>query len=140
REYAAAHKWKFNLPPRPAFAVVTAFALVLIVGVTAFRISDTISPSRQQHVDAANYPIGAADWLAAHPEVGTRMFNQYGFGGYLAYRFYPDPTRRVYIFGEAELMGDDLLHRYQEVASLRSNWNSLLDQDRVDYVVFNRGE
>ena len=68
------------------------------------------------------------------------MFNQYGYGGYLAYRFYPDPNRRVYVFGEAELMGDPLLLRYQAVASLRSDWASILDQDRVDYVVFNRGQ
>jgi len=95
---------------------------------------------QQDDVITSEFPVGAADYLAAHPEVGTRMFNQYGYGGYLAYRFYPDPNRRVYIFGEAELMGDDLLHRYQDVASLRANWTQVLDQDRVDYVVFNRGE
>src|SRR5438034_1047588 len=115
KELAAAQKWKFNLPPRPAFAAITALALVLIIGVTALRVSNTISPERQQQVEAANYPIGAADWLAAHPDVGTRMFNQYGFGGYLAYRFYPQPNRKVFIFGEAALMGDDLLNEYADV-------------------------
>src|SRR3989449_5776816 len=46
KELAAAQKWKFTLPPRPAFAAVTAIALVLIIGVTALRVSNTISPQR----------------------------------------------------------------------------------------------
>ena len=140
KEFAAAQKWKFNLPPRPAFAAITAVALVVIVGVTALRISDNISPARQQRLDNANYPVGAADWLAAHPDVGTRMFNQYGFGGYLAYRFYPEPNRKVFIFGEAALMGDDLLNEYADVYYVRANWKQVLDKYRVDYVVENNGD
>src|SRR5438034_92542 len=140
KELAAAQKWKFNLPPRPAFAAVTAVALVLIIGVTALRVSNTISPERQQQLDAANYPVGAADWLAAHPDIGTRMFNQYGCGGYLAYRFYPQPNRRVFIFGEAALMGDDLLNEYADVYYVRASWKQVLDKYGVDYVVENKGD
>ena len=139
QRFSTARGWRLAAaPPRPLFAATTALALLLISASTVVVIASHLS--QQDQVIRSQFPVGAADWLAAHPEVGTRMFNQYGYGGYLAYRFYPDPNRRVYIFGEAELMGDDLLHRYQDVASLRSNWNSLLDQDRVDYVVFNRGE
>jgi hypothetical protein len=140
REFAAARNWKLTVPPRPAFAVITAAALLVIVGATSLRVASTISPARQQQVDVANYPVGAADWLAAHPEVGTRMFNQYGFGGYLAYRFYPEPNRRVFIFGEAALMGDDLLNEYADVYYVRSNWKQVLDKYGVDYVVENRGD
>ncbi len=84
----------------------------------------------------ANYPVAAADWLAAHPTIGTRMFNEYDWGGYLAYRFYPSSTRRVFIYGEAELMGDHLLAEYVEVNQLHSDWEQVLDQYGVDYVVF----
>src|SRR5689334_4841384 len=84
-EYTAAHNWKFELPPRTVFAVLTALALVVIVGVTSLRVATAIAPARQAQLDASTYPVGAADWLAAHPEVGTRMYNQYGWGGYLAY-------------------------------------------------------
>jgi hypothetical protein len=140
REFAAARDWKLTVPARPAFAAITALALVVIVGATSLRVAYTISPARQQQVDAENYPVGAADWLAAHPDVGTRMFNQYGFGGYLAYRFFPEPNRRVFIFGEAALMGDDLLNEYADVYYVRSNWKDVLDKYRVDYVVENRGD
>jgi hypothetical protein len=68
------------------------------------------------------------------------MFNQYGWGGYLVDRFYPDEHRRVFIFGEAALMGDPLLNQYEDVVSLRPDWKAVLDQYKVDYVVYNRGE
>jgi len=139
QSFSAARGWKpVVAPPRPLFAATTALALLLISGATVGVIASHLH--EQDQVIRSEFPVGAADWLAANPDLGTRMFNQYGYGGYLAYRFYPDPNRRVYIFGEAELMGDDLLHRYQDVASLRANWNAVLDEDRVDYVVFNRGQ
>jgi hypothetical protein len=68
------------------------------------------------------------------------MYNQYGWGGYLAYRFYPQPNRRVFIFGEAALMGDPLLNQYEDVQTLRPDWKQVLDQYKVDYIVYNRGE
>src|SRR5260370_26371951 len=68
------------------------------------------------------------------------MYNQYGWGGYLAYRFYPRDNRRVFIFGEAALMGDPLLNEYEDVQTLRSTWKQRLDQYQVDYVVFNKGK
>jgi hypothetical protein len=140
KELAAARGWKPKLPPRRIFAVTTAVVLLVITSATALHIANGIGAAAQRKLDAASYPIGAADWLAAHPEVGTRMYNQYGWGGYLAYRFYPDPNRRVFIFGEAALMGDPLLNQYEDVQTLRSDWKQVLDRYGIDYVVYNRGE
>jgi hypothetical protein len=140
KELAAARGWKFDLPPRRLFAAVTAIVLILITGVTVVRIVDATSPAKQASLDASSYPVGAADWLAAHPEVGTRMYNQYGWGGYLANRFYPEPNRRVFIFGEAALMGDPLLNDYEDIQTLRSDWKTQLDRYGIDYVVYNRDE
>jgi hypothetical protein len=140
KELARTRRWSFALPPRPVFAVATAIALVVIAGATAIRVADSISPAQQQSMDRSTYPIGAADWLAAHPQVGTRMYNQYGWGGYLANRFYPQANRKVFIFGEAALMGDSLLNQYEDVQTLRPDWKQVLDQWKVDYVVYNRGE
>jgi hypothetical protein len=94
---------------------------------------------RQPALTAQAVPVGAADWLAAHPGTGTRVFNEYAWGGYLADRLYPDPDRRVYVLTEGVLMGDALLRRYDRVATLQPGWRDVLDQDRVDYVVFDRG-
>jgi hypothetical protein len=139
RRVSAARGWRIGTsPPRPLFAAVSGAALLVIAVASAGVITSHLRT--QDQVIRSEYPVGAADWLAAHPDVGTRMFNQYGYGGYLANRFYPDPNRRVFVFGEAELMGDDLLLKYQDVASLRTTWKQVLDDYRVDYVVFNRGE
>ena len=139
RELAAAHRWSYQLPPRRLFAVTTAVVLVLIAGITTVRVAGNVSPAKQHTMDAQTYPVAAADWLAAHPEVGTRMYNQYGWGGYLAYRFYPDPNRRVFIFGEAALMGDSLLNEYEHVQDIHPDWKQILDKYQVDYVVYNQG-
>jgi hypothetical protein len=139
RRASAARGWRTGASqPRPLFAVTTAVALVVIAAASAAVMASHLRT--QDQVLRSEYPVAAADWLAANPGVGTRMFNQYGYGGYLADRFYPDPNRRVFVFGEAELMGDELLLKYQDVASLRSDWKQVLDGYRVDYVVFNRGE
>jgi hypothetical protein len=140
RELSTRRGWKFPPLARPLFAVITAVVLVFIILVAVVKIDANIGPAAQAKLDASSYPIGAADWLKAHPDVGTRMYNQYGWGGYLAYRFYPDPNRKVFIFGEAELMGDPLLNQYNDVQNLRPDWKEILDQYHVDYVIFNRGE
>jgi hypothetical protein len=140
KELSTARNWNLELPPRRIFAVITSVVLVIIVLATTLHIADSVSPAKQKSLDTASYPVGAADWLEAHPEVGTKMYNQYGWGGYLAYRFYPEPNRRVFIFGEAALMGDPLLNEYQDVQTLRSDWKQVLDKYGVDYIVYNRGE
>jgi hypothetical protein len=138
KEFAAARKWTYDLPPRRPFAVITAVVLIFIALITTLRIANNVSPAHQQSMDAESYPVAAADWLAAHPQIGTRMYNQYGWGGYLANRFYPDQNRRVFIFGEAALMGDQLLNEYQDVQTLRPDWKQVLDRYGVDYIIYNK--
>ncbi|TMD74878.1 MAG: hypothetical protein E6I82_05925 [Chloroflexi bacterium] len=86
KEFAAARKWSYDLPPRKLFAVITAVVLIFIALITTLRVANNVSPAHQQSMDSESYPVAAADWLAAHPDVGTRMYNQYGWGGYLANR------------------------------------------------------
>ena len=137
-EVAAARGWKPVAPARPLFAATTALVLVAIAAATAGKIVGDINPGEQASVTAQNYPVAAADWLASHPDTCTRMFNQYGWGGYLAYRFYPQPNRKVFIFGEAVLMGDQLLNEYADVQFVQADWSGILDRYGVDCVVYNR--
>ena len=140
RDIATSHGWSFTIPPRRPFAVVTAAALVIIALGTSFRVYNNVNPAHQAALDSQTYPVAAADWLEAHPNVGTHMFNQYGWGGYLAYRFYPQENRKVFIFGEAALMGDGLLNDYEHIYALHSDWKTLLDRYHIDYVVENKGD
>jgi hypothetical protein len=122
----------------PARSTTLALSALAVVSAVAVGIA-ALTLRGQTAATAANYPVAAADWLAAHPGVGTRMFNEYSWGGYLAYRFFPQPARRVFIYGESELMGDSLLAQYADINNLRSDWRSLLDRFHVDYVVFPTG-
>ena len=45
----------------------------------------------------------------------------------------------MFVLSEGVLMGDAQLRRYGEVATLGPGWRRILDQDGVDYVVFDRG-
>ena len=56
---------------------------------------------------AQEYPVCAAQWLAGAPD-GLKIFNQYGEGGYLAYTL-SSHDDKVFIFGDAALMGDQML-------------------------------
>jgi len=116
--------------PREALVMLLALATVAGLGLSAYTLRGQAASTN------ANYPVAAADWLDAHPQVGTRMFNEYSWGGYLSYRFYPEQNRRVFIYGEAELVGDRLLAQYVEVNQLHSDWMQVLDEYRVDYVLF----
>ena len=138
-ERAIRGRWQRSQAPASALLPVVAVATILLIaGATAYKAGNELE--RQDAVTRTQVPVGAANFLAAHPEIGTRMYNQYGWGGYLAYRFYPDPNRRVFIFGEGDLMGDSLLNQYEDVQTLRPDWSSILDRYHVDYVVYNRGE
>ena len=140
KEISQARGWKPVLPTRRPFAVITAVALLFVALATGAHVATETAPSHQASLTASDYPVAAADWLAAHPDFGNRMYNQYGWGGYLAYRFYPQPNRKVFIFGEAALMGDNLLNDYEDVQTLRPDWKTMLDKYGVDYIVYNRGE
>jgi hypothetical protein len=115
--------------------VLGGAAAVLIVSVagTALFVRSTLD--RQTTATAANFPVGASNWLAAHPNVGTRMFNQYGWGGYLIYRFYPDVNRRVFSFGEATLLGNKVMQQVSDIELGNPDWQHIFAEYGIDYVV-----
>ena len=77
-------------------------------------------------------PVGAVQFLIDHGIAG-RMFNSYGFGGYLIHRLYPQ--QRVYIDGRADMYGDEFFREYLEIARGGRNWSQTFDKYRIDFVV-----
>ncbi|MHB8718186.1 MAG: hypothetical protein ACYDAC_04735 [Candidatus Dormibacteria bacterium] len=118
--------------PRTALAATAAAALVVVASLVTVRtlLAHQVQSTRD------NYPVAAADYLAAHPQLGTHMFSDYAWGGYMIYRFYPEDSRRVFLFGEADLMGDTIMNEYVDIVALHSNWLDILNAHGVDYVVF----
>ena len=65
------------------------------------------------------------------------MLNVYGWGGYLIYRLYGHtPAQPVFIFGDAALDGDQLLHDYSHLQSLGSDQPQLLARYQINWVIF----
>jgi hypothetical protein len=116
-------------------AVLTASAAVLVVATAGTGLFVRSTLSGQARATAANFPVGASDWLASHPTIGTRMFNQYGWGGYLIYRFFPEPNRRVFSFGEATLLGTTVMQQMSDVELGSPDWQQIFAQYGIDYVI-----
>jgi hypothetical protein len=108
---------------------------VLLVAVAGTGVFVHSTLSNQTRATAANFPAGASDWLASHPNVGTRMFDQYGWGGYLISRFYPDPNRKVFSFGEATLLGNRVMRQVSDVETGNPDWRAIFAQWNIDYVI-----
>jgi hypothetical protein len=83
---------------------------------------------------AQEYPVCAAQWLAGAPD-GLKIFNQYGEGGYLAYTL-SSHNDKVFIFGDAALMGDQMLYTYADVESVTPSWDSIIRRFGTDIVLY----
>jgi hypothetical protein len=83
---------------------------------------------------AQEFPVCAAQWLAGAPEP-LKIFNQYGEGGYLSYTLSPHGDK-VFIFGDAALMGDPLLYTYAGVETVTPSWDSSIRRAGTDIVLY----
>jgi hypothetical protein len=83
---------------------------------------------------AREFPVCAAQWLKGAPEP-LKIFNQYGEGGYLAYEL-SSRGDKVYIFGDAALMGDPLLLTYAKVETAEPQWDSIIRDAGTDIVLY----
>jgi len=81
------------------------------------------------------YPAAAATYLSQLPS-DTRLFNDFGWGGYLIYRLYPQ--HRVFIDGRVDVYRGAVFDDYISITSLAPNWPALLDRYKVNTVLLPR--
>ncbi|MFN2569593.1 MAG: hypothetical protein ABR564_08340, partial [Candidatus Dormibacteria bacterium] len=124
--------------PSPALRagafLVMALAVVSAIGA---KFANAIATREDSASYARDFPVCATRWLARAPS-GLKIFNQYGEGGYLAYRL-SSRGDRVYIFGDAALMGDELLLDYGDIESLKPRWDQLIRRSGANLVLFDAG-
>jgi len=122
--------------PSLGFRALTFTVLVVSLAVVAF--STRVLPSVRAQADSLTYarefPVCATRWLAGAPRP-LKIFNQYGEGGYLAYKL-SGRGDTVFIFGDAALMGDSLLYSYADVENVRPNWDAVIRGSGADIVLF----
>src|SRR5207237_1010438 len=119
-------------PPTRALTLTTALAVCLVAVAIAGAV--TRSLGRQEQTLRGLYPVAAVDRLTVS---GTcvRIFNDYAWGGYLVDRLSPDPRRRVFIFGEADVMGDPLIYLWKDIMDAGPGWQGKLDRSGADCVL-----
>lgn len=87
----------FDKIARNKFVIIIT---ILVVGIIlAQRVLDVIPKSLDLNTNfrAGRYPIDAVNWLKANPDkIGTKMFNDYGHGGFLVWQY---PEQQVFIDG-----------------------------------------
>ena len=120
--------WKRTAPVLAEFLVA-----VLVLAGAGAQIAR--GSAFQLHAAEWRYPAGAADFLLAH-NVSERMFNTYGYGGYLMWRMWPH--ERVFIDGRA--LNESVYLDYRRIAGNADSTggkssDELLDQYGIQVIV-----
>jgi hypothetical protein len=126
------------LPPfRLRVIALAAMTAALLGGWVGLRLVPAMTTSPTALSYAETYPVCASAWLRSAPG-HLRIFNQYGEGGYLAWSL-AGTGDKTFIFGDAALMGDNLLYTYSDVADVTPQWQSILLHYGTQVVLFDTG-
>jgi hypothetical protein len=106
--------------------------VVLLVGLGFAGGAKLDFEGRGNHFDEAIFPVGAMDWLEAHPPAG-QPFNYFPWGGYLLFRKWPE--MRVFIDGQTDFYGEALTRKYEQVLTLDEGWQDVLRRYHVQWVI-----
>jgi hypothetical protein len=122
--------------PTAALRRLTA-ATAVALSLAAATVGTTIARAEasQDQVLRELYPVTAVNRLLAGPPACDRIFNEYVWGGYLIERLSADSRRRVFIFGEADVMGDPLIYRYENIIQVGPGWLADLERSGADCVL-----
>lgn len=124
--------------PLPPFK----FRLILFVGIVGGLLAGymfggvvpAMAVQQNSLTYAKTYPVCAARWLAEAPRP-LRIFNQYGDGGYLADALSAKGDK-IYIFGDAALMGDQMLLRYSAIEQVQPGWSQSIVNSGAQVVLY----
>jgi hypothetical protein len=128
---------RWSSPPGRLMLLTSLPVVLLLSLLGATRLAVAATTREDSAYYAKDFPVCAVRWLDTATG-GLRIFNQYGEGGYLASRL-GGRGDRVFIFGDAALMGDRLLLAAVGVESVAPGWERTLRDSRTDLVLFDRG-
>jgi hypothetical protein len=119
---------------RPLLLKVMAWLLLwagILFWINAGRTA--IALNMHQAIDNDRYPTSIADILK-QVHLQGRMFNPYGWGGYLAFYLYPD--YRVFLDGRTLLHGADLLRDHYTILHENPGYRRLIDEKyQFDFMI-----
>jgi hypothetical protein len=135
QEIAARSHLRVGSRQPPLVTLMELGYLVALVAILALQVDVLGRPPLHSSTYVQSFPICAATWLDRGPG-HLRVFNQYGDGGFLSYTV---PKDKVFIFGDAALMGPTVLRRYATIIDLSPDWLRSLDSSPSQLVLFERG-
>ena len=106
------------------------FLAIAPLGLAVTRVAHSVS--NQQLVNSQQFPAAAVDFMASR-KLRQPIYNEYGWGGYLIWRLYPD--YRVYIDGRADVYGDAFLEEFLMVHDGEMRWEEPLNRYGVQTVL-----
>jgi hypothetical protein len=115
--------------------VLNAILLPFILGMVLWLFPST---AKINEAVAERFPVGALSYLKDHPVPG-RMYNTYGYGGYLIYA--ADETNKVFIDGRADIYERlGVLSDYLNISRAGENTLVLLSGYDIQSCLIDRGE
>ena len=116
--------------PRRSPVLVGLFWFLVVAGAGLSLLR--ASPPSQAAEIAAVQPVEAVAWLQAHPQ-GSRIFNEYEWGGYIGLKMPEDP---IFIDGRADVYGDQAIAEYVRTIGLEIDPQTTFEKYRIDHVLF----
>lgn len=113
-------------------AVVATAVMLLLFATTPSAQTATEPRTDTEYA----YPAAAANYIATLPP-GTRLYNNFAWGGYLIYRLYPQHF--VFIDGRADMYREGIFDDFMVVQNVGVPWRSILDRYGVNTVIWPPG-
>ncbi len=111
---------------RRTFSLIAVF--LGLIGLYGVWVGSPVRVLRAVH-HRTFWPVRAAEFLESKPELlDLRLYNEWGWGGYLGYRF----DRRVPIFQDGRYLFHSLLLEAKESIRSPEDWNRFLDKYGVE--------
>lgn len=107
-----------------------AHCFLILAGILAVSFWIHLKIEGNDRRIAETYPVAAVDFLKQEQLDHKRGFNKYTWGGYLIWRGVP-----VFADGRADMYGDKFLTNYLDAYRLHADWEALMDQYKVDYIL-----
>jgi len=112
-------------------------SLILLLSVAALaKISIPLQPAVIETAIQTANPVGAADYLEAHPGLG-RLFNSYNWGGYVIWRLYPQYLS--FVDGRTDLFDDVILDDYLQAWRAEEGWEQIMLDWDIDVALIESG-
>lgn len=121
-----------NINSKPEFSFVLGGILLLLPFMMLPGIRESWWKDSPAPYHEATTPIVATQWLADHPNLPGPLFAEYTFSSYLAFAL---PSRLLWIDNRFNAYPPEHWDKYQTVSSARSEWQSLLDIDKINLLL-----